>query len=408
MFLIWKIFGLISFALLSLVIVVYGGYYFYITKKKKKRERAPNGNRVSFTTRITVVIPTYNEETTIRKKLENLCNQTYPTNLMEIIVIDSDSKDDTLEIAKDYMRSHQQLNMRIIKENERKGKSEAINKAFSCASLESEILIMTDVDAILKEDAIEKVVSRFVDPEIGAVSGMQVLLNADETRETKSAAMYNHFWVKLRIGESAIDSTPIFSGELAAYRASLIRGMKLRENLNADDSQLAIMIRRKGYRSIRDPEAVYYEYAPPNLSSNLTQKVRRGQGLSRLFWYNKDMIFRKEYGKFGLVTFPFNFFAHVISPFIVFLSIIFGLVFFFFGFVYQSWLVLWVVLAMSAIFLLDHLLLRRKLMYVIWTFFEYQMILLKGILLFLFGTSLHKWQKVESIRTKFRSEASMN
>jgi len=392
MLLILKIFGLVSFTLFSFTIAFYSGYYFYISRKKRLK-----GARSNFTSRITVVIPTYNEEATIRKKLENLCNQTYPASLMETIVIDSNSEDNTVKIAEDCMRCHPQLNMTIITENERKGKSEAINKAFSCASPQSEILLMTDVDAFLKEDAIEKVVSRFVDPEIGAVSGMQVLLNERESRESKSAAIYNHFWVKLRLGESVIDSTPVFSGELAAYRADLIRGMKIRENLNADDSQLAIMVRRKGYRCIRDPETIYYEYAPPDFSSNQTQKVRRGQGLSRLFWYNKDMIFRKKYGKFGRVILPANFFAHLISPFLVLLSLVFGFVFFF-GLVFQSKLVLWVILAISTIFLSDLFLLRNKFMHIVWAFLEYQMLLLKGILLFLFGMSLHKWQKVESIR----------
>jgi len=403
MLLFWEILGFVSFTLFGFVIAIYIGYHLYISRKK-----LVNGNSGSFTPRITVVVPTYNEEATIREKLENLCNQTYTTSLMEIIVIDSNSKDNTVKIAEDWMRRHPQLDISIITENQRKGKSHAINKAFSCASLKSEILLMTDVDAILKEDAIEKAVSRFVDPEIGAVSGMQVLLNADESREARSAAMYNRFWVKLRIGESAVDSTPVFSGELAAYRANLIRGTRLRENLNADDSQLAVVTRRKGYRCIRVPDAIFYEYSPPDWSSSQTQKVRRGQGLSRLFWYNKDMMFRRKYGKFGLVILPVNFFAHVISPFLVLLGVVFGLTSLFFNLVFASELVLWVVLAVSAIFLLDNLLLRRKFTYVAWTFFEYQMILLEGILLFLFGRSLHKWQKVESVRAKFRDATGMN
>lgn len=397
MLLIWKIFGWISFGLLSVVLAVYCGYFLYV--RRKVRKSAFYGNEEAFAPKITVVVPTYNEELTIRKKLENLCKQTYPTDLMEIIMIDSNSRDHTVKIARDYGRCNQQLNLRIIVENERRGKSRAINKAFSSASPESEVLIMTDVDAVLKEDAIEKAVSRFSDPEIGAVSGMQVLLNPDESGATKSAAVYNRFWVRLRIGESAIDSTPVFSGELAAYRANLTKGMKVREDLNADDSQLAIMVRRKGYRSIRDAEIVFYEYAPPDLSSSQIQKVRRGQGLSRLFWYNRDMIFRKEHGEFGLVIFPVNFFAHLISPFVVPIGIISGLVFLL-GLL-QSWITLWFVFGVSAVLVLDHLLLRRKLTYIAWTFLEFQMILLKGILLFLSGKSLHKWQKVESIRAKF-------
>ena len=396
MFSVWEISGFASMTLFSFVITIYIGYYLYISRKK-----LDSGNNSSFTPKITVVVPTFNEEATIKKKLENLCNQTYPTNLMEIIVIDSNSKDSTVKIAEDYIRCHPQLNMKIITENERRGKSHAINKAFSRASPKSEILLMTDVDAILKEDAIEKTVCRFVDPEIGAVSGMQALLNADESGVTKSEALYNRFWVKLRIGESAIDSTPVFSGELAAYRANLISEMKLRENMNADDGQLAVMTRRKGYRCIRVPDAIFYEYAPPDWGSVQIQKVRRGQGLSRLFWYNKGMMFRRKYGKFGLVILPVNFFAHLISPFLVLLSVVFGLVFLFFSFVFASEFVLWALLAVSIIILLDQLTLRGKFMNVAWAFFVYQMILIEGILLFLFGRSLHKWQKVESIRAKF-------
>lgn len=397
-----KILGLVSFALFILVVTIFGGYYFYMSRKKQIY-----GNWKSLTPRISVVVPTYNEEATIEKKLESLGKQTYPTDLMEVIVIDSNSEDGTLKIVEDYIRGNQQLKVKIITENERRGKSHAINEAFSSASPLSEILFMTDVDAFLKEDAIEKAVSRFSAPEIGAVSGMQVLINSNESRETQSAGMYNRFWVKLRIGESAIDSTPVFSGELAAYRANLIRGLKVRENLNADDSQLAIMVRRKGYRCIRDPEVVYYEYAPQDWSASQTQKVRRGQGLSRLFWYNKDMMFRKEYGKFGSVILPVNFFAHLISPFLVLFSLIFGLVFFFSS-LFESQLGLWVALGIAAIFLLDYVLLRSKFTSVVFAFLEYQMILLNGILLFLFGRSLHKWKKVESIRTRFQNDVNAN
>ncbi len=401
----WRLFGLITFALVVFVIVVYIGYYSYISKFAKKKIRR---NECDFTARTTVVVPTFNEEATIKKKLENLYAQTYPADLMEIIVIDSASKDDTVKIVRDFLSSHKKLNIKIIVENERRGKSAAINNAFSCASPQSEIFLMTDVDAILKEDAVEKIVSRFIDPEIGAVCGTQVVLNASESRETQSETTYRHYYAKLRIGESALDSTPIFDGELAAYRADVIRKMKVKENLNADDSQLANMVRRKGYRSICDPEAIFYEYAPSDWSSKQIQKVRRGQGLSRMFWYNKDMMFKREYGKFGTVILPVNFFMHVISPFLVLFNVVLGLVFFFF-FVFQSGnLVPWVILGVSVILSFDYFLLRRKFLDVAWTFFEYQMTLLRGILLFLLGRSQHKWQKVESIRNKFRNGTALN
>ena len=41
------------------------------------------------------------------------------------------------------------------------------------------------------------------------------------------------------------------------------------------------------------------------------------------------MLFKKKYGKFGLVILPANFSMHVISSFLVLLSLVFGIVFFF-------------------------------------------------------------------------------
>jgi len=49
---------------------------------------------------ISINIPTYNSEKTLRKCLETVKSQTYKN--MEIIIIDSYSKDKTLGIAKKY------------------------------------------------------------------------------------------------------------------------------------------------------------------------------------------------------------------------------------------------------------------------------------------------------------------
>ena len=403
-----QIFGSITFVIIFFLIVFYGGYWLYISNYTSKQVIE---NKINFNAKITLVLPTYNEESTIKMKLENLYKQTYPINFIEIIVIDSNSKDDTVKIANNFMNYHKDLNMKIIIETERKGKSEAINKAFSYASPNSEIYFMSDIDSILKKDAIEKIVSFFADQKIGAVFGRQVLLNPNESRETMLEKTYKYFFIKLRIGESVIDSTPIFDGELAAYRATVIRGIKVREDLNADDSQLAIIVRKKGYRAICNPEAIFYEFAPSNWSSKFIQKIRRSQGLSRMFWYNKDMLFKKKYGRFGFIIMPANFFMHVISPFLVFLSIIFSPTFLL-SVLYQyraqpNYWELWIILSISTVLFLWDFFYGRKFLNITWTFLEYQIIILMGILFFLFGISLHKWKKIESIRKKFLNEINI-
>ena len=381
-------------------------YYIYILKViGKTTVRARNLTNPSLKTKITMVIPTYNEELAIGGKLHNLIEQTYPLNLIEFIVIDSNSHDKTVEIVKRFMLEHPELDIKVIEEIKRLGKSTAVNKAFSSARSQSEIIMMTDVDVYLEKDAIEEVVSSFGDPTVGAVCGRQVIINPQESKETKMEATYQRFYEKLRIGESVIDSTPLFEGQFAAYRASVMQGENVRENANADDCQLAITVRRKGFKAIYDEQAVFYEYAPPDRASLQLQKVRRGQGLARLFWQNKDMIFKKKYGRFGLYILPANFFMHIISPFLVFSVLI--LCFASFScYLLQCRDLTWVAVSsmLAGVMLaIGYFIKGKKYLSIAWTFLEYQLMLLRGILLILVGRSLHKWRKVDKIRKKYHT-----
>lgn len=397
---VYQIFGLLSLSIFISIIIIYYGYYKYITKFKTKNLLM---NKEDYYSNITVIIPTYNEEKTIKNKLDNILEQTYPKQLTEILIIDSNSEDSTMKIVKNFIHSHPKLNINMIIESERKGKSQAINKAFSSADPKSEIIIMTDADALLKTDSIEKIISTFNDnKEIGAVCGTEVILNKNESNETMLEDSYRKYYKKLRLGESALDSTPIFDGELSAYRADIIKGIKIKENSNVDDCQLANIVRRCGYRSISCPDALFYEYAPPDWSSMMRQKVRRGQGLSRMFWYNKDMIFNRKLGKFGSVIFPVNFFMHVISPFLVLLALIFGFIFTFVYMLQNYYLLIPLISAIFIALLLKSFFLEINMLKSAWTFFVYQMILLNGMLLFISGRSLYKWQKVEKVRNKFQ------
>ena len=53
---------------------------------------------------ISIVIPTYNSQATLKKVLEAIRQQTYPQNKIEILVIDGGSIDKTVDIAKRYTK----------------------------------------------------------------------------------------------------------------------------------------------------------------------------------------------------------------------------------------------------------------------------------------------------------------
>ncbi len=341
---------------------------------------------------VSIIIATYNEEVTIEKRLANLMTQDYPGEV-EIIIVDSASLDRTVELAEEFCRKTG-LKITMLEEKERKGKAHALNYAFTHCS--GDIVVMTDADAAWREDTLRQMISDFSDQKVGAVTGRQILLNPEQSPATKIEATYRDFYETLRLGESVLDATPIFNGETSGYRRSLLS--RVSEDSMADDSELAIKVRKKGYRTIFNPEAVFYEYAPPTFGSRFTQKVRRGQGLIQLFLREWKLLFNLKYGKFGGIIFPAEFFMHLISPVLLLAfiaAVIYELIIFDF----------YTLIGIGAILLLLSLILViRKINVVNFaaSFLSSQFILLVALFYQLSGKRQHKWRKIDEIRELWR------
>ena len=92
--------------------------------------------------KISIIIPVYNEEKTIRTVISRVKNAPLPDNIrMEIIIIDDGSEDGT----KDILRTlHNEENLLIYEHLENKGKTAAIRKGLTKAS--GDIILIQDAD----------------------------------------------------------------------------------------------------------------------------------------------------------------------------------------------------------------------------------------------------------------------
>lgn len=66
--------------------------------------------------RLSVILPTYNQEKYLSRCLDSLLSQSLDPDTYEIIIVNDGSSDNTREIAEDYVKRHQQINL-INKEN---------------------------------------------------------------------------------------------------------------------------------------------------------------------------------------------------------------------------------------------------------------------------------------------------
>ena len=109
--------------------------------------------------KVSVIIPVFNEEKYINKCLESLQEQEEKPE--EIIIVDNNCTDRTIEIAKKY-------SVKIIKEK-KQGITFARNKGFEAAKYE--ILARCDADSILPPDWIKRIKRDFFSKKIDALTG---------------------------------------------------------------------------------------------------------------------------------------------------------------------------------------------------------------------------------------------
>jgi cellulose synthase/poly-beta-1,6-N-acetylglucosamine synthase-like glycosyltransferase len=171
------------------------------------------------------------------------------------------------------------------------------------------MVVKTDCDSRIGADALKQAAANLADPEVAAVTGR----NAEVLGGSEVERGYRDIQAMIQTLESHLDSTFIFHGPFSAFERDSI--VPIDEDSIADDTELALKIRKQGKRVVFDPAIEYKEAAHSGFKKRRQQKDRRAMGLLRLLWRQRDMLGR--YGTYGRVVLPFNWWFMVISPWLL-------------------------------------------------------------------------------------------
>jgi cellulose synthase/poly-beta-1,6-N-acetylglucosamine synthase-like glycosyltransferase len=314
-----NLFEIFFWIISGLFALFYFAYYILMFNTARKPD---NVLKQRIFPKVTLIVPTYNEEKVIQRKLFDIKELEYPKDSFEVILVDSGSVDNTLGLVKSFSESQSDFfSLRVLAQPKREGKASALN--FCRPFCKGDIIVLTDADVLFKKNALTELVAGFADQSVGAISGKIVILNPNQSTSTKFEKSYRGIFDIIRTGESKLDSTPIFNGPISAFRKELIGDLKL--STVSDDTELSLKVREKGWKTIYEPRAVAYEYTPQSFRSRNNQKIRRGQGVIQSFLWHKKMVFNPKYGKYGLFILPSEFFMHVISPLLILATIVLAL-----------------------------------------------------------------------------------
>ena len=303
--------------LFTLLFVPSFSYYAFMKRKASKDWGLVIDKK--YQPKVSIIIATYNEVSVIEKRLENIQELDYPTDKLQVVIVDSASTDGTTDACRQFLEKNNLFFPKaiLLSEAERMGKSHALNTALEYT--DGEIIATSDADSFWEPDALSKATPYFADAKVGAVTGREELINLKKTVHTQSEGIYRQYYYTLRLGESKADSTFIFQGELSLYRKSVLKRFEDRPGYS-DDIGTVVNIISSGYRCIFLPEAVFHDTAAFSLRGRLVLKSRRAEHLISGIMRSSRLKLQKKLPLSSAIVF-FNFYLHIISPLIFLLTI---------------------------------------------------------------------------------------
>lgn len=271
--------------------------------------------------KISLIVPSHNEEKVIERKIKNTLELDYPKDKLEIILVDDHSTDNTKRIMDNYAAKYGII--KSISNKNPRGKVHSMNTAFEIAK--GTFIAVTDTDVVLEKNILKKALNYFKNPKIGAVCGTDKIVQEPKNKLSSVEERYRSILRKIFIIMSKIDSTPHFNGPFMFIRRDIMP--KFNPNVETDDVDIAIKIRKKGYRAICAEDCIFHEEISSEIKEYHHQKIRRAKGIIHVFWSHKNVLFNPKYGLFGLLIYPFEFFFYFIQPLLITL-ILLGLLIF--------------------------------------------------------------------------------
>ena len=295
---------------------------------------------------MTIIIPCHNEAAVIDRCLTSVKNQDYPSNRLEIIVVDDGSTDNTANLVESHVRGTGAGRSMIVRSRRVEvgpfegkvallrsthgGKSQALNAGI--AESTGEIIVNIDSDVVLTHDTARNIALAFLrHPEMDAATGnVQIDWDILEARDARGAIIldeegdivprilgpFERFLSKCqfleylasfdlgRRSQAITSSMYTLAGACTAFRRSVLTsGIQYSSKTVSEDTALTFDCHRHGAKIGFMPDANVHLEPVTDLDSLYGQRVRWARGQLEVCGLNRDLIGSRE-NSLGRVVLP--------------------------------------------------------------------------------------------------------
>lgn len=369
--------------------VGYGIVLFFLVKVRQLlvgKRSISSGTFASLPT-CTLIVAAYNEEDFITEKIKNTLALNYPEEKISFLFITDGSTDKTAEIISRYPA------IKLMHSVNRLGKIAAVQRAV--AAVTTEVMVFTDANTFLNADALVKLCCHYADPEVGAVAGEKRVHIDDKSDATAGEGFYWKYESKLKTWDSELNSVVGAAGELFSVKTALYESVH--PNAIIDDFMISMLIAKKGYRIVYEPEAYATETSSANIKEELKRKIRiAAGGLQSIIWLKSLLL------PFKQPLLSFQYISHrvlrwTVVPFLMIIALILNILI-----VAKTHLLLYQLIFVAQImfyvaaflgWLLEKQQIKIKALFIPYYFGVMNYAVIAGIFRYLFGEQSAAWEK---------------
>lgn len=281
--------------------------------KKEKYEGFTDNNMPT----VSIMIPCWNEEKTVKKTIESLLEMDYPKDKLFVVVIDDGSTDNTWQVVQEYAHHPQ---VRLLQKQNEGSKYAALN--YGLDHIHTDIVGCLDADSRVDKQALRYSIIPFSNPEIMCVVPSMVIDQPKTFWQHMQKPEYE-LGIYLRKVFSSLGSLYITPGPFSIFRRSVFDKIGYyNEAHHTEDLEIALRMQVNGMRIVHASDSLVYTHGPKTWPTLLKQRIRWNYGgLKNILSDYRYMLFDKKFGNLGAFVLPVAMAANVIAivmfPFII-------------------------------------------------------------------------------------------
>lgn len=233
--------------------------------------------------KVTVILPIRNEARFIARTIKYIQDQDFPTDKLEILVVDGQSEDDTAEIVTELAKSDPRI--RVL---ENPGRTSATSRALGVEQATGDIITVVDGHTYIDNDQLLNNTVRFMEEQqVSVLSRPQFLDTPDNNFFQRAVSLAR----RNPLGHG-LDSTIYFDGDAyvdpsssgASYRRELFDKLgNFDTRFGAcEDVEFNYRVAQAGYKSFTSLKLAVYYYPRETFRALFDQLKRYGVGRFRL------------------------------------------------------------------------------------------------------------------------------